>query len=49
MLLPWGGVWDVAVINVTAYPEFNFFFTLMVVFGLIAWMIGLVINVIVRS
>lgn len=46
--MPWGGVWNVVVLNITSYPMFNWFFTLVIVFGLISFLIGTLISVINR-
>jgi hypothetical protein len=47
--MPWGGVWDVLILQITPYPEYNFFFTLVAVAGLVAVMLNMVIRVISRS
>ena len=47
--MPWGGVVSFAVLNITGYQVFDWFFTLMLIFGLVGFMIGSVFKVITRS
>lgn len=47
--MPWGGVVEVTPLAITGYAMFDWFFTVMIIFGIVAWMIGAVINVLTRS
>jgi len=49
MPLEWGGVWSIATVQVTGIPIFDFFFTLVLVFGLVGWLCGLLWKLAVRS
>jgi hypothetical protein len=43
--MEWGGVWSVAVLNITGFPYFDYFFTLLMCFGLASVMVALVFDV----
>jgi hypothetical protein len=45
----WGTLWEVNVVPVTNYPMFDYFFTLVLVFGVMSWMCGLLFKLITRS
>ena len=45
----WGGLWDIAIMEVTPSVEFNTFFSLLVVFGLMGVMCGILVRLISRS
>jgi hypothetical protein len=45
----WGTVWDVFTVPVTDNDMFNYFFTLVLLFGIISWMCGLLFKLITRS
>lgn len=47
--LPWGGVWNLLTFEITGMPLFDFFFTLVIAFGLMAFLIGAVVRVLERS
>jgi hypothetical protein len=49
MSIPWGEIISFTVIQITGYPYFDYFFTLLLVFGLMSWFIGLFFNLITRS
>jgi len=47
--LPWGGEWDLLTMTITGIPLFDFFFTLVIAFGLMAFLIGAIVRVLERS
>jgi hypothetical protein len=47
--MPWGGTWEFNPMPITGNALFDYFFTLVMVFGLAALMIGLAVNVISKA
>ena len=45
----WGAVWEVNTVQVTGYPMFDYFFTLVLLFGMISMMCGWLFKMITRS
>lgn len=43
--MTWGGVWTVSVLQITGFPMFDYFFTLVICFGLASIMLALVFDV----
>ena len=48
-MFPESGVLEVLVIPLTGYPLFDWFFTLIVVFGLCTWVVGAICHLMTRS
>lgn len=48
-MLPWGGVWEIARVTVTGIEIFDYFFTLVLVFGLVAWLCALLFKMLTRT
>jgi len=44
----WGGVWNIGVLAITGYPMFDWFFTVVIVFGLVSFMLGNLFSVLSR-
>ena len=45
----WGGVWEVTAVNITGNEMFDYFFTLMLIFGVISTMCGWLFRLMTRS
>ena len=45
----WGTVWEVNTVQVTGNPMFDYFFTLVLLFGTISMMCGWLFKIITRS
>ena len=45
----WGGVWEVLPVPVTGNVMFDYFFTLVLMFGVLSMMVGWLFNIMTRS
>ncbi len=45
----WGTVWDVNTVPVTGFPMFDYFFTLVLLFGMASMMLGWIFKIITGS
>ncbi len=45
----WGTLWEVNTVPITNVPMFDYFFTLVLLFGLMSMMIGWMFKIITRS
>lgn len=47
--MPWGGSFDVSPVAITGQPMFDYFFTLVLLFGIVSFMVSLIVKVLNRS
>ena len=45
----WGGVWEVLPVQITGNIMFDYFFTLVLTFGVLSMMMGWLFNIMTRS
>jgi len=45
----WGGIWELDSINLTGNEMFDYFFTLVMTFGVLSMMVGWLFRMITRS